>query len=131
MIEFVPIDSHHYGDVAAVERDAYNLHTGLYDDSKELHVALGHHAAKRFSFLAKDGDYKGFCIASFQASLTDANSGNEVLYISDIAVRKGSQGLYYGFAMGEELMRRAVEENVEYMEFHALGSTSYRATKYE
>lgn len=126
MIEFVPVDIRRYKDIAAVERDAYDLHTGLYDELKELKTALGRHAARRYSFLVKDGEYKGFCIASLQSSVVEQGS-LEALYVSDLAVRKESQGLTYGLLMAEELLRRAVEDAIEHIEFHALGSTSYHA----
>jgi hypothetical protein len=125
-IEFIPISGAKYKAVAAIEREAYGLRIGLYDEYKELKTALGRYAASRYSFLIKDDSYKGFCIASLGESVIETQA-TKALYISDFAVRESSQGLYYGLGMANELLRRANEDDVARIEFHALGSTSYDA----
>lgn len=126
-VEFIPITAQRQSDVAAVEREAYQLRTGLYDEYDELKMALGHHAANRYSFLLRDGDYKAYCIASLQDSLTQKGYDKSALYISDFAVRTSAQGLRYGLSAVKELLRRADRDGVSHIEFHARGTTSYSA----
>lgn len=127
MPAFVRIDKRTYPNVADVERDAYRLREGLYDDTRELKRGLGKQAARRYSFLIKDGDYQGFCLASLQQSIIPQFHNEEVLYISDFAVRKDGQGRHYGLSMAKELLKRADSDGVSGIEFHARGSTSYSA----
>lgn len=126
-IEFVPITRDKQYAMATVEREAYQLHSGLYDEYKELKQLLGHQAARRYSFLLKDGDYQAYCIASMQNSVVQLEQPVSALYIADFAVRSTMQGAYYGLSMASELLHRADEDNVQHIEFHARGSTSYSA----
>lgn len=126
-VEFVPMTKNRQYAVAAVERDAYQLRTGLYDEYEELKVLLEQQAARRYSFLLKDDDYQSYCIASLQESLVQKPDLPPALYISDFAVRASIQRSYYGLHMADELLRRAHEDDVQRIEFHARGSTLYSA----
>lgn len=125
--EFFPVTPQRQRDIAAIEREAYHLHTGLYDEDDELKTLLSHRATDRYSFLLRDKEYKAYCIAALQSSLTRKEDAKQVLYISDFAVRTSAQGLRYGLSAVQELLRRADKDGVSCIEFHARGSTSYSA----
>lgn len=125
--EFIAITQQRQHDIAAIEREAYQLRMGLYDELNELQVMLGKCAANRYSFLLYDDEYKAYCIASLQDSLTQERDATTTLYISDFAVRASAQGLRYGLATVQELLRRAENDDVSRIEFHARGTTSYGA----
>lgn len=125
--EFVPITPQRQQDIADVEREAYHLRTGLYDEDDELKMLMSHHAANRYSFLLLDKEYKAYCIAALQDSLIRKEDARQALYISDFAVRTSAQCLRYGLSAVRELLRRADRDDVSSIEFHARGTTSYSA----
>lgn len=126
-IEYISITPDMQSNVADVERDAYGLRSGLYDEKYELQTLLGQPSADRYSFLVYDGSYQSYCIASLRQYDMKHLFQPQTLYINDFAVRVAAQGLHYGLTMAQEMLRRAKDDNIERIAFHARASTSYGA----
>lgn len=124
-VQFVPLDKLTADVVTGIEVATYPEYMHHWHKMDVLDEPLRSAGVERYSFLAKESQWLGYCVAFLENPSPELGEERS-LYVCDMVVLPGAQKRGYGTLMAMEVMRRATEDGVARINFSAREKTTYQ-----
>lgn len=126
-IQFIEVSRENIRVIEDIHSLAYPSEMQIWNKELLSNKKVQERLIGRFSFLLYTGTYVGHCLALVDESFFEPKSRKKALFVADMVVRPDLQGRGYGRMMAQEVLRRALDANIDRIEFCAREATSYRA----
>lgn len=125
-VEFVPLDKSTADIITGIELATYPEYMHHWHRIDVLEEPLRTAGVERYSFLAKESSWVGYCVAFVENPDGELFGEERSLYVCDMVILPGAQKRGYGTLMAMEIMRRATEDGIARINFSAREKTTYQ-----